>query len=82
MDLLELVKTYSPDDPAVSSVQTDLEKLTELYKDVTVPSGGATITQENGIAVIGGGSPLAGLTDAQMKAIHEAVTAIRNAYIN
>ena len=82
IDLLELVKTYSPDDPAVASVQTDLEKLTDLFKDVVTPTGAATVTQENGVAVIGGGAPTAALTDAQMKSIHEAVTAIRNAYIN
>ena len=81
-DLLELVKTYSPDDPAVNAVQTDLEKLTELFKDVVTPTGGATVTKENGVTVIGGGAPQAGLTDAQMKAIHDAVSAIRNAYIN
>jgi hypothetical protein len=65
IDLLELVKTYSPDDPAVASVQTDLEKLTDLFKDVVTPTGAATVTQENGVAVIGGGAPTAALTDAQ-----------------
>jgi hypothetical protein len=81
-DLLELVKTYSPDDPSVNSVQADLDKLSVLFKDVTVPGGGSTVSQENGVAVIGGTAPLASLTDEQLRAINDAVTAIRNAYIN
>jgi hypothetical protein len=81
-DLLELAKTYSPDDPAVSSVQKDLEKLDSLYSAVVVPTGSSTVTQENGVATIGGTAPTASLTDDQLKAISDAVAAVRASYIN
>jgi hypothetical protein len=81
-DLMELVKTYSPDDPAVASVLQDLEKLNGLFAAVVVPSGGSTVTQENGVATIGGTAPPASLTDDQLKSITEAVSTIRAGYIN
>jgi hypothetical protein len=81
-DLLALVKTYSPDDPAVASVQKDLQQLDSLFAGVVVPGGGSTVTQENGVTTIGGTAPPASLTDDQLKSITDAVTAIRASYIN
>ena len=81
-DLLELVKTYSPDDPAVTSVRKDLESLEALYANVIVPGGSSTITQEGGVATIGGTAPPASLNDDQLKTITEAVATIRSSYIN
>src|SRR5690606_10300070 len=56
-DLLELVKTYSPDDAAIASVLKDLEALQVIYADVEMPSGTSTMTEENGMATIGGTAP-------------------------
>lgn len=81
-DLLALVKTYSPDDPAVANVQQDLQRLDSLFAGVVVPGGGSTVTQEGGVATIGGTAPPASLTDDQLKSITEAVTTIRTSYIN
>ncbi len=81
-DLIELVGTYSPDDPAVAAVLQDLQKLDGLYAAVVVPKGGSTIAQENGVATIGGTAPPASLTNDQLKSITEAVAAIRAGYIN
>lgn len=81
-DLLELVKTYSPDDPAVALVQRDLDQLQVLFAQVTVPGGGSTMTMENGVATLGGTAPPATVTDAQLKSIGDAVTTIRSGYIN
>ena len=82
VDLLELLRTYSPDDPAVSGVLKDLESLDSLFAQVTVPGGESTITQDNGVATIGGTTPLASLTDGQLKSITEAVATVRASYIN
>ncbi len=81
-DLVELVKTYSPDDPAVAGVLKDLESIQALFAQVTVPQGGSTITEENGVTVIGGTAPAAALTDDQLKSITQAVAAIRANYIS
>jgi len=82
VDLMELVKTYSPDDPAIGSVLKDLDALKVLYTDVTVPSGNSTVTEEGGVATIGGTSPTASLTDDQLKTITEKVATVRANYIN
>lgn len=82
IDLVELVQTYSPDDPVLGSVLQDLEKLDSLYASVVVPMGGSTVTEENGVTTIGGTAPTATLTDEQLKSITEAVATIRAGYIN
>ncbi|MBZ0206480.1 MAG: hypothetical protein K8H89_09150 [Flavobacteriales bacterium] len=82
VDLMELVKTYSPDDPAIGSVLKDLDALNALYADVTIPSGSSTVTEEGGVATIGGTSPTASLTDDQLKTITEKVATVRANYIN
>ncbi|MEO7082468.1 MAG: hypothetical protein ABIY71_13115 [Flavobacteriales bacterium] len=82
IDLLELVKTYSPDDLAIESVLMDLEALQAIYADVQMPSGKSTVTEENGVTTIGGTAPTASLTDAQLKTITEKVATIRASYIN
>lgn len=81
-DLLELVRTYSPDDAAITTVLKDLERLREAYAEVETPTGKSTVTEENGVAVIGGTAPTASLTDAQLQAITENVATIRASYIN
>ena len=82
VDLLKLVETYSPDEAAVESVAKDLRTLDSLFAQVTVPSGSSTVTKENGVTTIGGTSPTAALTDAQLASITKAVADIRGKYIN
>ncbi|HRN35845.1 MAG: hypothetical protein M9900_12605 [Flavobacteriales bacterium] len=81
-DLVGLVKTYGPDDPAIASALKDLERLQALFANVVTPSGNSTITQEDGVALIGGTAPPASLSDEQLSAITEATFAIRSSYIN
>lgn len=80
-ELLELLATYSTDDPAVSGVRADLGSLAGLFSPAPAPAA-STVTQENGVAVIGGGAPVPTITDAQLKALTERTIAVRNGYIN
>lgn len=81
-DLVELVRTYGPDEPAIASVLKDLELLQGLFAPVVTPTGSSTVTEENGVATIGGTAPTASLTDAQLQSISEATATIRASYIN
>jgi len=81
-DLIGLVGTYEGDDASIGNVKADLEALAALFADVNVGGGGATLTQENGVAVIGGDAPTATLSDAQLAAIRAKAEAIRTNYIN
>lgn len=81
-DLIGLVGTYQGEDGTISNVKSELEELAALYADVNVAGGGAVLTEENGVAVIGGESPAASLTDDQLKAIRAKAEAIRSNYIN
>jgi hypothetical protein len=80
-ELIELMGTYSTDDPAVSGVKSDLDALAGLFAALPTPAA-STVTQENGVAVIGGGAAPAAITDDQLKAITEKTATIRNGYIN
>jgi predicted small lipoprotein YifL len=82
VDLIALVRTYSPDDPAVSSVLQDLQTMDSLYTDVVIPHGNSTIEQDKGVAVIGGTAPMAALTDVQLASLTSAIATIRAKYIN
>jgi hypothetical protein len=65
------------------SVKTDLRALEALFAEVGAGGGGnATLTQENGVAVLGGDAPPSSLTDAQLTAIRDKAATIRNSYIN
>lgn len=81
-DLLDLIRTYSPDDASVAAVLTDLERLDALFAGVAMPTGNSTVTQDGGVTVIGGTAPVATLTDEQLKSIGEAAASIRAGYIN
>lgn len=81
-DLIELITTYSVDDPAVAGVLADLKGISTVFEHVTVPAGGSTVTQENGITVIGGTAPTASLTDDQLKALGEKTALVRASYID
>ncbi|MFT3884245.1 MAG: hypothetical protein QM724_02080 [Flavobacteriales bacterium] len=81
-NLLELVSTYSTDDPALATVLADLRGLEALFANVTSPGGPSTVTQEKGVTVIGGTAPAAAITDAQLKALTEKTAAVRSTYIN
>lgn len=81
-DLIELVANYGPEEPMLVKVRTDLQGLDSLFADVVIPSGNSTVTQENGVTVIGGTAPTASLTDSQLQAITHRTAAIRNGYLN
>jgi hypothetical protein len=80
--LIELMNTYSTDDPAVSGVYNDLKALNELYAGVGNAPAASTVTQDKGVTVIGGGPAAAALTNEQLKALTEKATTVRNSYIN
>ncbi|MCC6578132.1 MAG: hypothetical protein IT228_12390 [Flavobacteriales bacterium] len=80
-DLLGLMDTYVGTDEALAGAKADLKALAELFGP-PAEAGSAQVTQDNGVAVIGGGQPAVTLTDDQLKAITERTAAIRNAYIN
>jgi hypothetical protein len=79
--LIELMATYSTDDAAVASVKADLDALAQLFA-AEGASSASTVTHDNGVAVIGGGSPPATVNDEQLKALTAKTTTVRNGYIN
>lgn len=81
-DLLGLMDTYTGTDEALNGAKADLKALADLFGPAPTAGAPAQVTQENGVAVIGGGEPAAALTDDQLKAITEKTATIRNAYIN
>ncbi|MBK6626557.1 MAG: hypothetical protein IPJ87_16010 [Flavobacteriales bacterium] len=81
-DLLGLMNTYTGTDEALNGTKADLKALSDLFGPAPAAGTPAQVTQENGVAVIGGGEPAAALTDDQLKAITERTATIRNAYIN
>lgn len=81
-DLIGLIDSYSVDDARLTGVKEDLNSLKALFADVTMPTAGSGVEQENGTTVVGGGGTAATLTDAQLAAIRDKAAAIRNTYIN
>lgn len=80
--LIDLMNTYSTDDPAVTGVRDDLKAIDALFAQ-SGTAAASTVTQDKGVTVIGGGaSPAAALTDEQFKGLAEKTAAVRNAYIN
>jgi hypothetical protein len=81
-DLLALLGTY-PSEPLLESAMADLRSLQPLFPSTTQSATETKVTQENGVAVIGGGaaSPPA-ITDEQLKALRDRVATIRQSYIN
>lgn len=80
-ELIELLGTYSTDDPAVAGVLADLNAINALFAGVGGAPQASTVKEENGTTVIGGGAPAVGLTDEQLKALTEKTASVRNAYI-
>lgn len=82
-DLVGLMNTYPGDETSIAGVKTDLEALNALFAEVTVSAGDAgSITQEDGVTVVGGEAANASLTDAQLVAIRDKAAQVRNTYIN
>ncbi len=81
-DLLALVNSYEMEDPALDGVRKDLAAIQALYENVKAGGASTSVTEENGVALIGGDAPAATLTDEQLKAIRDKVAEVRNAYIN
>ena len=81
-DLIGLVGTYQGEDGTISSVKAELEELGALFADVNVGGGAAVLSEVGGVAVIGSESPVAALSDDQLKAIRAKAEAIRTNYIN
>lgn len=81
-ELIGLVGTYEGDDASIQGVRQDLDALAAAFAGVNVGGGEAVLTEENGVAVIGGSGTTAALTDEQLKAIRETAATIRNNYIN
>lgn len=79
--LIDLMATYSTDDPAVAGVKSDLDAIAALYAAMPAPAA-STVTQDKGVAVIGGGAPPPTVNDEQLKSLTEKTTTIRNGYIN
>lgn len=81
-ELIDLLSTYSTDDPAVAGVLGDLKAIDALFAGIGAEAQASTIKQVNGATVIGGGAPARfTLTDQQLKDLAEKTGTIRNAYI-
>ena len=80
-ELIELLSTYSTDDPAVAGVLADLNAINALFAGIGGAPQASTVKEENGTTVIGGGAPAVSLTDEQLKALTEKTASVRNAYI-
>ena len=80
-ELIDLMGTYSTDDPAVGGVKGDLDALAALFAALPAATA-STVTQDKGVAVIGGGTPPPTVNDEQLKALTEKTSTIRNGYIN
>jgi hypothetical protein len=81
-DLIGLLDSYTVDDPRLTGVKADLNALQALFAEIVIATPEATVSEENGVATIGGGGPAATLNDAQLTAIRDRTAAIRNSYIN
>lgn len=78
-DLTDLVGTYESD-ADLEMVLTDLNKLNEAFAEVETNSSDASLSEEGGVAVIGGGGS-ATLTDEQLASVAAVVKEIRDSYI-
>ena len=81
-ELIGLLGTYQGNDEAIIGVKADLAALDALYTDVKAGVGDVSVTEENGVAVIGGNASPAALSNAQLSVIRDKAAAIRNSYIN
>jgi hypothetical protein len=81
-DLVALISSYEIKDVRLDGVKADLMELQALYAEVSLGAPGSSTSEENGVTVIGGGGANASLTDAQLTAIREKTSAVRNSYIN
>jgi hypothetical protein len=80
-ELLELLGTYSTEDPAVTGVRTDLEAIAKLYS-AAAPAAASTVSQANGVTTIGGGAPSLSVSDEQLKLLTAKTSELRTSYIN
>ncbi|HRH38300.1 MAG TPA: hypothetical protein PK760_08140 [Flavobacteriales bacterium] len=81
-DLVALVDSYDAEDAALTSAREDLKALQGLFAGVADGTAGTEHKTEGDVTVIGGGGTAATVSDDQLKAIREKVSAIRNTYIN
>ena len=81
VDLTALVNSYETDGN-MEMILTDLKKLEEAYSSVEYSIGEASVSEENGVTVLGGGTAPAVLSDEQLARIAETVKSIRDGYIN
>lgn len=81
-ELIGLVDTYEGGDESLQGVRSDLNDLAALFEGVDLGGGGAVLSEEGGVPVIGGGGEVPSLSDDQLAAIREKASAIRNNYIN
>ena len=81
-DLIGLLDSYDVEDERLNAVKADMKAVQALFAEVSAGSPGTEVSEENGVAVVGGGGTAAALTDEQLKAIREKISAVRNSYIN
>lgn len=81
-DLLGLLNSYELDDARLKGVKEDLIALQSLFAEVQMATGDATVSESNGVTVIGSAAAPSSLTDAQLAAIRDKTASIRNSYIN
>jgi hypothetical protein len=78
-NIIDFMKKYESD-AGVKETITQLQDLQNTFKQVTEKEEGkATVKEEKGVKVIGGGSQ-SEITEAQYKALSEKVAAIRNSF--
>ena len=81
-DLLELLSTYDQTDAAVAGAVSDLKAINDLFAGIAGGAAAAEVKQDGGVTVIGGGGPVASLTDEQLNTIRDKAASVRNNWIN
>ena len=80
-DLSALITSYD-DKNSLEQLTIDLKRINDLFRPIGPGTASSTVSESEGIAVIGGGGTAASMTDDQLAALTETVAEIRTRYIN
>ena len=79
-DLSNLVSSYRKEN--LGDISNDLNRINTVFQGISDGTSNSNVSEEDGVAVIGGGGTAATITDEQLKELTEVVESVRTRYIN